>query len=116
MRHDHGKGWQEYVDFLPMLVDAMKAPMRDGITTGYVIAIVRKLLAGTESGRLANNFISLDHKLAPVSVRNDPLASEQSHRAVRAILDGDEVDERVRFVCRQRWPSMMVGEFVKTGG
>jgi hypothetical protein len=116
MRHDHGKRRQEDVNFLSMLIDAMKASMRHGITTGYVIAIVRKLLARTEPGRLADNLIAFDHKLAAVSVRNDPLATKESHGAVRSILDRDEVDERVRFICRQRRPSVMVGKFIKAGG
>eukprot|EP01035_Chromulina_nebulosa_P039985 gene39986-54063_t len=47
---------------------------------------------------LADDLVALDHEPGAVRVEHDPFATEERDRALRGIADGDEVDERVRFV------------------
>ena len=63
----------------------VKTPVGSGIAGGDVIAIVRKVSAGRETGSFADNFVALDNQLSPVGVFDHPFAAEQSHRAVGVV-------------------------------
>ena len=116
VRNDHRKRGQHDVDLLTLFIDAVKTSVRDGFTTRDVVAVIGKLFARSESRSFANDLISFDHELAAVGMRHDPFASEERYGLIRSVLDGNEIDERVRLVGRKRRPTMMVHEFIKSGG
>ena len=84
-----------------MLVDPMKATVSNRITTGHMITVVGELFARRKSWSFANDFVAFDNELASVGVGHHPFSAEQRDRAVRAILDGDEVDERMWLIRRE---------------
>ena len=54
----------------------VKTPVGSGIAGGDVIAIVREVSAGRETGSFADNFVALDNQLSPVGVFDHPFAAE----------------------------------------
>src|SRR5688500_10926073 len=84
-RNRHLKGGQHDMNLVPVLVDAVKAPMRRGIATGHVVAVVGKLLARREAWRLADDLVAFNHQAGPVGVLYDPLPAQQGHGAIGGI-------------------------------
>ena len=86
------------MDFLSVFVDAVKASVCDRVASCDVITVVRKFLAGRESRSFADDLVSFDDELAAVGMGDHPFASEKRDRAVGAIFNRDEVNERVRLI------------------
>ena len=104
------------MDFLTLLVDAVKTSVCHSITTRDVVAVVGELFARCETRSFADDFIALDYELTAVGMRHHPFSSQQRDRAIGTIFDRNEVNERVRFVRRKGWPAVVVGELVEAGG
>lgn len=100
---------------LTVFVDAVETAVCDRVAAGHVVTVVRKFFSRRETRSLADDFVAFDHELAAVSVDDDPFASEQSHGAVRAIFDRDEINEGVRFVGGQRRTTVVISELVESG-
>lgn len=101
MGNGHRKRRQQHVNLLPVLVDPMETSVGDRVATGDVIAVIGKLFPGRKTGRFANNFITLNHELAAIRVRDHPLASEQRDGAFGTVFDRNEINERVWLVRRE---------------
>jgi len=93
----------------------MKAAVRDRVAAGHMIAVVREFFSRSEPRSFANDFVAFDHELTAIRVHHDPFASEQSHYPVRAVFDRDKIDEGVRLISGQRWPTVVVSELVESG-
>jgi hypothetical protein len=115
-RYRHFKCRQHHVNAAAEFVDPVEASVRLGIRPGYVITIVRELLAGCDVRSLAHDLISLDYQARSIGVNNDPFTAEQRDCAIRSVFDRDEVYERVRLVGRQASPTMMVAEPIEARG
>jgi len=98
---------------LAEFINAMEAAMGAGVAGGNVVAVVGKMLARRQPGRLADNLFTLDDELGAVGILNHPFAAEQGDDSVGLVLDRDEIDERVRLSFRQAVAAMMVDEPVK---
>jgi hypothetical protein len=81
-----------------MLINAVETTMGDGIAAGDMIAIIRKLFTGGNSGCFAYDLVTLDHELTSIGVSRDPFPAKESNRAIRAIFDRYKIHEGVRFV------------------
>lgn len=103
------------MDLFTVLIDSMKTAVRDRVAAGHMIAVIRELFAGREPRGFPDDLVAFDHELAAIRVRDDPLASEQGHGSIGSVLDGDEINEGVRFVGRERRPAVMIGELVEAG-
>ena len=97
------------------LIDAVKAAVRTGIDTRDVVAVVGKLFARTKPRGLPDDFVAFDHEPGAIGVDDHPFAPEERDRTVGGVADGDEVDECMRFVCRQTRSAVVVVEFVEPG-
>ena len=104
------------MDFVPQLVHAVEAAVRIGINPRDVIAVVGKLFAGSEAGRLADNLVALNHQLRAIGVQHHPFPAEERNRPVGAIANRDKVYERMGLVHRQADAAMMVAQLVEAGG
>jgi hypothetical protein len=104
------------MNFFPVFVDAVKGPGSAGIDAGHVIAVVGKMFAGREPGRLADDFVAFNDEVRAISVVDHPFTAEERDGAIRAVFDGDEVNERVRLVFGQAHAAVMINEFIETGG
>lgn len=104
------------MDALPLVVDAVEAPIHGGRTAGDVVAIVGKLFAGLKSRRLTHDFIAFDDQLGAVGLADDPLAPVKDHGPRRVVFDGHVIDERMGFVFWERGAAVVVNESVERGG
>src|SRR5664280_246773 len=73
----HVERRQHDVDVRAELVDAMKAALGTRAAPGDVIAVVGKMLAGSEAGSLADDLVALKHQTAAVRLKDHPFAPEQ---------------------------------------
>jgi len=80
-----------------------------------VVAVVAKRFAGREPRRLAHDAVAFEHGTAAVFVLEHPLTREQFHRAVGGVLQRDEVDKGVRFICGQAHPAVVIAELIEAG-
>jgi hypothetical protein len=96
-----------------VIVDPMKASMCGGIAASHVITVIGKLLARPKARRLAHDLVAFDDQTGAIRVHHDPLSTQQRHRSLGGIMNGDEVNERVRLVGGQTCPSVMVTELVQ---
>lgn len=101
------------MDFPTSLVHAVEAAPHRRVVTGHMAAIVGKLFPRGEPRRLADDLVAFHYKLAAISVRDDPLAAEQRHRAVRAVVEGDKVNKGMGLVRRQTAAAVVVAELVE---
>ena len=104
------------MDLASKFVDPVKRPARRRIAAGHVITVIGKVLARCEARGFAHDLVALDDELAPIGMFDDPFPSEECDGVLRAVADGDEVDERMRLVGRKRRTTVVVGELVKSGG
>ena len=100
------------MDVVSQLIDAMKTPTCTRIDARHMVAVIRKLFTWSEPRRFAHDFIAFDHELAAVRVINDPFAPEQRDGAIGAIVNRNEIDERVWFVGRQAHAPVVIDQFV----
>ena len=98
---------------ISLVVDAVKAPVRRRIESGNMIAIVRELLSRGEMRRLADNLVAFDHEPRAVAVHHHPFAPEEGDRSIRGVVNGDEINKRVRLVGRQASAAVMVAQLVE---
>ena len=103
------------MDVRAELVDAMKAALRTRAAPGDVIAVVGKMLAGSEAGSLADDLLAFDDQVAAIRLKNRPFSSEKGDGAILSVLDGDEVDERMRRSGREAIAAMVVAQPVELG-
>ena len=115
-RNIHVERRQYDMNLVPELIHSVETPVRAGIAAGHVIAVVGKILPGGQARRFADDFVAFNHQPGTVRMQHDPFAAEQGDRAIRAVANRDEVDERVWFVRRQAGATMMVAQFVERGG
>lgn len=101
---------------VPELVHAVEAALRRSIEARDVVAVVGKLLPRLEPRLLADDAVALDDESRAVAVLHHPFAAEEGHGAVGAVLDRDEIDERMRLVRRQTRPAVVVTQLVEAGG
>jgi hypothetical protein len=50
------------VNLLPEFIDPMKTSMRTAILVGNMVAVVGKLLARIQAGRLTHDLVALNHE------------------------------------------------------
>lgn len=98
------------------VIDAMKTPARTRGAGGDMVAVVGKLFARGQSRSFADDFIALDHELTAVGVSDHPFASEQRDGVIGAVVNRDEIHERMRLVRRQAFSPVVIHEFVEVGG
>ncbi len=67
---------------VPLLVYAMKAPVRRGVTARHVIAVVGKLFPWSQSRGLAHDLVALNDQSCAIGMEHDPLSAEQRHAAI----------------------------------
>jgi len=91
----------------------MEAALSPRVDSRHVVAIVGKMFSWRDSRCLANDFFSFNHQLTAVRVLDYPFASEEGHNPVGTILNGDKINERVRFIRRQTFTPVMIDEFVE---
>ena len=96
-----------------LLVHAVKTAMRRSVSAGDMVAVIRKLLARRQPRCFADNFVTFNHQPCAVGVQDDPLSPEQRHATVGGIMNGDEINERVRLVGRQAGTAVMITQLVE---
>lgn len=102
--------------FVSEFIDPVKTAKRPCVHPRDVVAVIGKLLARAETRRFTDDFVALNYELTSVPVLQHPFASQQRDHAIRPIADGDEIDERMRFVLRQTFAAVMVHELVEMSG
>ena len=70
------------MDFQPVLIDAMKAPLGDGIASRHMVTVVGELLTRRDPWRLTDDFVAFDDQARAIVMDDDPLASEQRDRVI----------------------------------
>ena len=65
-----------------LLVDAMEAAVRRGVTARNMIAVIGKLFAWRQSRGLTDNLVALDDQSGAIGMEHDPLSTEQGHAAI----------------------------------
>ena len=98
---------------LAEFIHAMEGALHAGVAGGDVIAVVRKMLAGRQARRFADDFFTFDDQPAAVFVENHPFSAQEGDRAVRLVPDRDEVNERMRLPFRQTGSAVMVDQPVQ---
>lgn len=112
-RNIHLKGREDDMDTVPMFVHPVKAAVSAGIAARHMVTVIRELLAGDEARCLTDDFVPLNHQARPVAVQHNPFSAQQCHRPIGRVVNGDEIDERVRFVRRQTRPAVVVAQLVQ---
>ncbi len=95
-------------------IEAVKTARRARANRGDVITVVRKLFARRQARRLPNDTITFEDLLRTVLMFDHPFSAEQSHGAIGAVVNRDEVNKRMRPVLRQAFAAVMVDKFVET--
>jgi hypothetical protein len=110
------EGRQEHMDATAKFVDAVERAGGAGGGAGDVVAVVGKLFAGREARGFADDFLAFDDEMGAVEVLDHPFAAEERERVFGAVVNRDEVDEGVRLIGGQTRATVMVDEFVQSGG
>ena len=98
------------------IIDSVKAAMAARVAASDVVTVVGKLFAGSESRRFTHDLVAFDYELVAILIIDDPLAAKQGDRVFGVVLQRHEIDEGMRFVRRQGLASVVVDQFVETGG
>jgi hypothetical protein len=61
-----------------------------------VIAVVGKFFAGLKSRKLTDDAVALDDDALIVFIADDPLAAFDGDGLCRIVVEGDEINERIR--------------------
>ena len=93
VRYFQAERFQAHMNFIPLLINAMKRTPGFGREMGNMIAVVGKRVSWLESGTFAHNFISLHHGFGTILIDQNPLSAQQSNLAVGKITDGDKINE-----------------------
>ena len=75
--------------------------LRGTVRADGVVAMVGKFLAGLKVRKFPHHAITLDHHALPVRIRHHPFPSFDRHRDFRVIVNGQEINERVRTLRRR---------------
>ena len=102
------KGGEFDVNLSAGFIHAVEAAAHLRIFTGHMVAVVGKLFTRGETRGFADDLVAFHHEMTAVGVGDDPLATEQCHRVVGAVVDCDEIDEGVRFVRGQAAAAVVV--------
>ncbi len=84
------------MDAVLVFVESVKASHCRSVGCGYVTTIVGEGLPWSEIRFLADDLVAFDDQLFAVFRGDDPLAPEQFYAAIRAVCDGDVINEDVR--------------------
>lgn len=112
----HVERRQHDVDLVTELVDSVEAAGGARVDAGDVVTVIGKVFAGRKARGFADDAVALDDQMRAIGVVDHPFAAEQRDRAVGAVFDGDEIDERVGLVLGQTHAAVMINEFIETGG
>ncbi len=99
----------------PEIVHPVETAVGDRIDCGDMVAVVRKTFTRGERGGFADDTVAFEHHACSITVLHHPLSPEQGDGSIRMVLDGDEVDERVRLVLRQVHAAVLVAQAVEAG-
>lgn len=103
------------MNFFTRIIDPMEAPLRRGIQSGHMIAVIGKLLTGRQARGLAHNLVAFNDEPGAVRVFDHPFAAEKCDRAVGTVTDRNEVDKCVRLVRWQTRTAVVITQLIKGG-
>ena len=97
-------------------VAAVETPLHDGSAGGDVVAVIGETFAGREHGSFVYDALALDDLAGAVVALDDPFAAKELDGVLGGVVDGDEINKRVRLVGGQAFAAMVVNEFIEAGG
>ncbi len=98
----HFKAWYPHTHRTTLLSRSKKGTRRCALSFDDVIGVVAECLTGFELRELPDNTVALNHKRVAVCISNDPFATKDVHRFIRAIVDRDMIHKWMRSIWRSR--------------